>query len=43
VIGQKEIDDGCSELNELAEKLAKQVEGKPFIRREWPMEVSGQL
>jgi threonyl-tRNA synthetase len=40
VIGQKEIDSGCIELDGLVKELAGQVEDKPFIRREWPMEVS---
>ena len=43
VVGQKEVDDGFSELKELIEKLAKDVSGKPFIPREWPAEVSRQL
>lgn len=43
VVGQKEVDDGFSELKDLVEKLAKDVSGKPFIPREWPAEVSRQL
>ncbi|HSW77405.1 MAG TPA: aminoacyl--tRNA ligase-related protein [Candidatus Chromulinivoraceae bacterium] len=42
-IGQREIDNGCIELDKLIKELVKQVEGKPFILREWPMEVSRQL
>jgi threonyl-tRNA synthetase len=42
-IGQKEIDGGYAEFEVLMQKLVKEVEGKPFIRREWPMEVSRQL
>jgi threonyl-tRNA synthetase len=43
VIGQKEVDSNFVELEELVGKLIQEVEGKPFIRREWPMEVSRQL
>ncbi len=43
VIGQQEIDDQFKELEKLVAKLAREVEGKPFIRREWPAEVSRQL
>lgn len=42
-IGQKEIDGDFAELERLLEKLVKEVDGKPFIRREWPMEVSKQI
>lgn len=43
VIGQQEIDDGCKELRKLAKNLAKEMIGKPFIRREFPAEISKQL
>jgi len=43
VVGQKEVDDGFSELKELVKKLVKDVGDKPFIPREWPAEVSRQL
>lgn len=43
VIGQKEVDDGFREIKLLANKLAKEVKGMPFIPREWPAEVSRQL
>jgi len=43
VIGQKEIDNDCNELDRLVEGLAEQVKEKPFIRREWPMAVNRQL
>lgn len=42
-IGQKEIDSSFVEFEQFIQKLAKEVEGKPFIRREWPMEISKQL
>jgi threonyl-tRNA synthetase len=42
-IGQKEIDGGFAEFNALIQKLVKEVKDKPFIRREWPMEVSKLL
>ena len=43
VIGQKEVDDNFSELEELVKKLVVEVEGKPFIPREWPASVSKQM
>jgi len=43
VVGQKEVDDGFSELKELVKKLVKDVSDKPYIPREWPAEVSRQL
>ncbi len=43
VIGQKEVDDGFSELEKLVKKLAEEVQYMPFIRREWPAELSKQL
>lgn len=43
VIGQKEVSDRYAELEKLMMQLASQVSGKPFIRREWPGEVSKQL
>jgi len=42
-IGQKEIDSGFAEFDQLVQQLVKEVEDKPFIRREWPVEVSKQL
>ncbi len=43
VIGQKELDANFAELEKLVKQLAKEVSGKPFIRREWPAEVSKQI
>lgn len=43
VIGQKEVDSNFEELEALVQKLIGQVADKPFIRREWPAEVSKQL
>jgi hypothetical protein len=43
VIGQKEIDAGFVEFGKLVRQLAKEVKGKPFIRREWPAKVSRLL
>jgi threonyl-tRNA synthetase len=43
VIGQQEIDDNCKDLKKLAKSLAKEMAGKPFIRREWVAEISRQL
>ena len=43
VIGQQEVDNNFSELHELVKKLSEDIKGKPFIRREWPMELSKQL
>lgn len=43
VIGQKEVDAGFVELDALLFRLAGEVAGMPFIRREWPGEVSRQL
>jgi threonyl-tRNA synthetase len=43
VIGQKEIDAGFVEFDKLVRQLAKEVKGKPFIRREWPAEISRLL
>lgn len=42
-IGQKEIDGEFVELERLLQKLSKEVEDKPYIRREWPVELSKQL
>lgn len=42
-IGQKEIDDSFAGFEALMQKLANEIEGKPFIRREWPMEISKQI
>jgi threonyl-tRNA synthetase len=42
-IGQKEIDGNFAEFEILIQKLVKEVEGKPFIRREWPMEISKNI
>jgi threonyl-tRNA synthetase len=43
VIGQKEADDDYRELDGLVHTLAQDMGNKPFIRREWPAEVSRQL
>ncbi len=43
VIGQQEVDSNFRELEDLVEKLAQEVRDKPFIRREWPAEISKQL
>lgn len=43
VIGQKEVDSGFAELERLIEELAQAMSNKPFIRREWPPEVSKLL
>jgi threonyl-tRNA synthetase len=43
VIGQQEVNDNFSELRVLADQVAKEVRGMPFIRREWPAEISKQL
>ncbi len=43
VIGQKEIDSHFAELKQLQKELVKEVASKPFIRREWPAELSKQL
>lgn len=43
VIGQKEVDSNFEELEALIQKLVAEVAEKPFIRREWPAEVSKQL
>ena len=42
-IGQKEINAGFVEFDKLVKQLAKEVKGKPFIRREWPAEISRLL
>lgn len=43
VVGQKESDNGHKEFKKLAAQLARQLQGKPFIPREWPAELSKQL
>ena len=43
VIGQQEVDDNYKDLKKLAKNLAKEMAGKPFIRREWVAEISRQL
>lgn len=43
VIGQQELDDELKDIRALAQKLAKEVSGKPFIPREWPAELGKQL
>jgi threonyl-tRNA synthetase len=40
VIGQKEAQDGYAEFERLVRELAQGMGNKPFIRREWPGEVS---
>ena len=43
VIGQKEVNDVYGELHELVHELARGMGNKPFIRREWPAEVSKHI
>lgn len=43
VVGQKEIDSDFSELNKELKKINKNVKDKPFIKREWPAEVSRHI
>lgn len=43
VIGQKEVGAKFAELEELVRRLVKEVHDKPFIRREWPAEISKLL
>lgn len=43
VIGQKEVDDSFAQLEKLIQDLIGQVEGRPFIKREWPALLSRQL
>ena len=43
VIGQKEVSNDFSELRELVKKIALEVEEKPCVPLEWPVEVSRQL
>lgn len=43
VIGQQEVDNSSRDFKRLVRQLAKEVEGKPFIPREWPAELSRQL
>ena len=43
VIGQKEAKDGYVEIERLVGELVKGMDNKPFIRREWPGEVSRQV
>ena len=43
VIGQQEVDDELRDVKALAKKLAKEVQGMPFIPREWPSELSKQV
>jgi threonyl-tRNA synthetase len=43
VIGQKEADNKYGVLNDLARQLVQEMAGKPFIKREWPAEISGQF
>lgn len=40
VIGQQELDDGLKDIKALANKLAREVQGMPYIPREWPAEAS---
>lgn len=42
VIGQQEVDNECNEAKVFARKLADEMKGKPFIRREWVAEISRQ-
>lgn len=43
VIGQQEVDDGYKELKKLAKRLAKAMDGKPFLEREGVAEISKQV
>jgi threonyl-tRNA synthetase len=43
VIGQREAKDGYAEFDSLVRELVQRMDNKPFIRREWPGEVSRQL
>ena len=43
VIGQREADDGYTECDNLVRELVQGMDSKPFIRREWPAEVSRQV
>jgi threonyl-tRNA synthetase len=43
VIGQKEVNNSYQEVDALVHKLADGMSNKPFIRREWPAEVSRQI
>lgn len=43
VVGQKEADSDFAEFNELIKRCVKEVQGKPFIAREWPALMSRQL
>jgi threonyl-tRNA synthetase len=43
VIGPREAKDGYAELDSLVRELARGMGNKPFIRREWPCEVSRQV
>ncbi len=43
VIGQREVQDGYTEFERLVRELVQGMDNKPFIRREWPAEVSKQV
>lgn len=43
VIGKKEVAADAKDLRALLKQLVAEVEGKPFIRREWPDEISRQV
>jgi threonyl-tRNA synthetase len=43
VIGEKEAKDGFAEFERLVFELVKGMDNKPFIRREWPAEISRQV
>jgi threonyl-tRNA synthetase len=43
VIGPREAKDGYAELDSLVRELVQGMGNKPFIRREWPCEVSRQV
>jgi threonyl-tRNA synthetase len=43
VIGQKEVKDSYTEFDSLVRELVQGMDNKPFIRREWPGEVSRQV
>jgi threonyl-tRNA synthetase len=43
VIGEKEAKDGYAEFERLVNELVQAMDNKPFIRPEWPGEVSRQV
>ena len=43
VIGQQEVDDDLRAVKALAKKLGGEMQGMPYIPREWPAELSRQV